>query len=231
MQGQLNKLIDRIREVLGPKIVSVLLYGSKAGEENFTGHSDYNLLVILNEIDYTQFSIMHDAFKKSNLPVVPVFFTEEEINTSKDVFPIDFFEIKDSYKILHGKDIFADMKIEVHNLRHEIEYELRSKILKLRSAYIKTSNANDVSSLLAASISGVLAVLKNSLRLKNIVPPPKKGDAIEMFAKAFDQETLVFKEIIEIKNSGKHGDEKAMKQLFIRYIRELETAAAKIDKL
>jgi len=63
---------------------------------------------------------------------MPVYFTVEELQRAADVFPIEFLQMEQARKILHGSDPFELVDISRANLRHQTEYELRTKLIQLR---------------------------------------------------------------------------------------------------
>ncbi|MCB4757375.1 MAG: hypothetical protein LHV69_10175 [Elusimicrobia bacterium] len=138
----MNKIVDEycegLKNVLGNNLISIILYGSAAKEEQIPKESDVNLMIILRECSLEKFStaekIISLGEKKGNIN--PVFWSEDELRNSADVFPVEFLDIKEKYRVLHGKDIFAEIAIDTKNLRHQLEFELRSKLLHLRTEWL-----------------------------------------------------------------------------------------------
>ena len=65
-------------------------------------------------------------------------------------------EIVESHKVLHGSDPVNDIKVELTHLRHQVEFELRSKLLKLRQAYLQLRKPDkDLHLLMAESLNWV----------------------------------------------------------------------------
>jgi len=60
-------------------------------------------------------------------------FTVSEFLSSDDVFPIEYLDMKDGHKLLYGRDFLSEINVSDANLRHECEFDLRSKLLKLRA--------------------------------------------------------------------------------------------------
>ena len=70
---------------------------------------------------------------------LPVYFTVEELSDAADVFPIEFHQMANARIVLYGHDPFEFVKLSNANLRHQTEYELRSKLIQLRRLYIPAS--------------------------------------------------------------------------------------------
>ena len=55
----------------------------------------------------------------------PVFFTEDYIIRSTDVFPIEFLDMKENHVTLYGKDLFEAIAVDTKNLRFQCEQEIK----------------------------------------------------------------------------------------------------------
>lgn len=138
MQEYPDKFVDELKKVLGENLISVILYGSAAKGEDIPEQSDINLIAILKEFSLLKIDsvekIVLKAERKKN--VKTVFWTEEELKNSVDVFPVEFLDIKENHRVLFGKDIFSGISVDTKNIRHQIEFELRSKMLRLRGEWL-----------------------------------------------------------------------------------------------
>ena len=100
--------------------------------------SDYNLLIALNRItpeDLRAWPKRPCEWQRLGNPL-PVYFTVEELSDAADVFPIEFHQMANARIILFGSDPFEFVKLSDTHLRHQAEYELRSKLIQLRRLYI-----------------------------------------------------------------------------------------------
>ncbi|RAP32884.1 hypothetical protein DID77_03990 [Candidatus Marinamargulisbacteria bacterium SCGC AG-439-L15] len=95
-------------------------------------------------------------------------FTVSEFKNSLDVFPIEFLDMKENRELLVGTDIFLDLHVEDHNLRHESEFYLRSHLLKCRESFLK--GWSSPKQLVQDSLPAFLKVLKYSLNLTDGTP-------------------------------------------------------------
>ena len=66
-----------------------------------------------------------------------MFLTRDYVLNSLDVFPIEFSEIKDQYKVIFGDDIFKDVEIPSKDVRLLCEQQVKGKLLHLRQAYVE----------------------------------------------------------------------------------------------
>src|SRR5918998_3353072 len=161
-------LIDDLRSTHGENLASVVLYGSAATGEYVESRSDYNLLIALHRITPEDLRLAQAPvreWRRLGHPV-PVYFTTEELRDAADVFPIEFHEMQRARVVLYGADPFATMEIHDHNLRHQTEYELRSKLLQLRRLYIPASvSAERLQSLMSDSLTSFATLFAPVLML------------------------------------------------------------------
>src|SRR5215470_4524270 len=137
----LKGLIDDLRTTHGVNVASVVLYGAAAAGDHIELQSDYNLLISLHRItpeDLRQAQAPMREWQRLGHPL-PVYFTVEELSDAADVFPIEFHQMANARIVLYGKDPFEVVKLSKENLRHQAEYELRSKLIQLRRLYIPAS--------------------------------------------------------------------------------------------
>src|SRR6266550_2208525 len=141
VQEALNGLINDLRATHGDNLSSVVLYGSAAAGDHIELRSDYNLLIALRRIapeDLRLAQAPMREWQRLGHPL-PVYFTVEELSDAADVFPIEFYQMENARIVLYGEDPLAFLKLSDANLRHQAEYELRSKLIQLRRLYIPAS--------------------------------------------------------------------------------------------
>ncbi|MEW6558066.1 MAG: hypothetical protein AB1349_12070 [Elusimicrobiota bacterium] len=138
MQKYLDGFCEALVQLYGDNLVSIVLYGSAVKREHILKESDVNVMVVVKELTLKKLASLEKtinrAQRKANISVV--FWTEEELKNSADVFPVEFLDIKEKYQVLTGRDIISDISIDTKNLRHQLEFELRSKLLRLRNEWL-----------------------------------------------------------------------------------------------
>lgn len=134
----LQEFVTGLQSVLEGKLLSAVLYGSAANGDAYTPESDLNVLVVLKGFSLSDLSdlkkVIHRGRKHAR--IVPVFWTEEELHHALDVFPVEFLEMAGHHKVLYGGDILSGLKIDTQNLLHQVEFELRGKLLRLRGEWL-----------------------------------------------------------------------------------------------
>jgi len=199
----LDDFIQSLRNIYKEDLVSAILYGSAASGE-FTGkYSNINLLIILNNTSLDNLNKMSKIINKHKFQLVnPLFFTEDYIKSSLDVFPIEFLDIKENYVVLYGKDVLTGLEIDIKNLRFQCEQELKSKLLNLKRVYLRSKNKYALRNLLFKSFTSIMHILRNLVRLKGRRPAYQKGDVLVDILEEFNIDTANFKKILEAKQKS-----------------------------
>ena len=234
--NQFKAFIDDLRATHGKNLAAVILYGSAAAGDFIPHRSDYNLLIALNEITPKDLSGAQACLREwSRLGhPVPVYFTVNELQTAADVFPIEFHNMERARKVLYGADVLANLQISDEFLRHQTEYELRSKLIQLRRQYIPASvSTESLINLMAESLSSFAALFRAVLMLRDIEPPVTKQEIIRRTAQSLQIDEIPFAKILNIreKNAARALDEISANQLFTEYMREIEKVVAAVDQL
>ena len=236
MINQFSALIDDLRATHGSNLASVILYGSAAVGDFVKNQSDYNLLIALNEITPKELRNSQAAMREWNRlgHPIPVYFTVNELQTAADVFPIEFHQMERARKVLFGADVLANINISDEFLRHQTEYELRSKLILLRRHYITVSNlVPGLTNLMAESLSSFASLFRAVLLLHGIEPPVEKQKIVALTAQHLKLNGVPFEKVFNIRenNYAQILDEVSANQLFADYMREIENVIAAVDNL
>ncbi len=236
MTNQFAAFIDDIKATHGRNLAAVILYGSAAAGDFVSRQSDYNLLIALNEITPKDLRNAHACMRewtKMGHPI-PVYFTVSELQTAADVFPIEFHNMERARKVLYGTDVLANIAISDEFLRHQTEYELRSKLIRLRRQYIPASvSVEGLVILMTESLSSFASLFRAVLMLFGIEPPVTKHEIVALTAQQLKIDGVPFEKIFNIRenNFAKTLDETEANRLFADYMREIENVIAAVDNL
>ncbi|MGI8788965.1 MAG: hypothetical protein ACR2HG_14580 [Pyrinomonadaceae bacterium] len=236
MKNQFDAFIDDLKAAHGKNLASVILYGSAATGDFVPKKSDYNLLIALHQITPKDLRAAQAPMREwSKLGhSVPVYFTVSEIETAADVFPIEFRQMERARRVLYGADVLANLEISDEFLRHQTEYELRSKLIKLRRRYIPASaSVEGLTDLMADSLASFAALFRAVLLLYGLEPPVTKQEIVAATARHLNIDEKPFEKIFAIRknNSSKLLDEISANQLFADYMQEIETVIEAVDKI
>ncbi|MDD2889214.1 MAG: hypothetical protein PHE49_01055 [bacterium] len=219
-----GKLVEPyIKELIrlsGDNICSIILFGSAATKDFIPRKSNINLLVVCDEINLPNLKKYHKLVRRGRKRgiVAPLFLTEQHIKSSMDVFPIEFLEMKDSYLLLHGKDVLGKLAINTENLRLECEEQLKGKLVRLRQSYLEHGVNIKI---IAESITSLIPVFRSLVRLRTRAIKVDKEKAIEELAK-LKIDSQVFSTALDIKKGKYKLKNKALELFFEKYIKEIE---------
>jgi hypothetical protein len=227
MEHQFNAFIDDVRTTHGKNLAAIILYGSAAAGDFIPKHSDYNILIALNKITPADLRNAHACMREWNRMghPVPVYFTVNELQNAADVFPIEFHQMTVAHKVLYGTDVLAGLQISNEFLRHQAEYELRSKLILLRRQYIPASATEDgLKTLMAESLASFSALFRAVLLLVGSPAPATKHEIVALTVDRLGLDGAVFERIFNIRQDNYAGktDLVSLNSLFGDYMEQIE---------
>jgi len=227
-----RELTDRLQRECGPRLRSVVLYGSAAAGDFAGKRSDYNVLVVLDRIGIHELRALtattHAWVKTGNPP--PLLFAADRLARSADVFPIEIADIKASREVLFGVDPVAGITIEDEPLRRQLESELKGKLIALRERYLLTrGKSREVRELLIQSLASLLVLFRAALRLYQADVPASKIEALAALARHIPFDVSPFQTVAQLKQ-GQKVPGVVPDDLFARYLQTTETVVDAIDE-
>ena len=228
----LERYIEDLSAAHGENLVSVIFYGSAILKED-PKREDIHLLIVLKQIaskDLSGGAVGMKTWMKGGYPA-PVYFSESELSRGADVFPIEFNHMRQAHEVVHGKSVLAGIEISNSNIRHQVEFELRSKLLRLRRAVIETSpKPKDLINLMANSLPSFIATMRAAVLLKSGVSHVDRAKVLNEASVAFGLDADVFNKISEIRTHGGsyNGDAGS---LFDSYLAQIEKVIKTVDSL
>lgn len=235
IDAALNRLVDDLHAAHGENLASIVLYGSVAAGDQVELRSDHNLLIVLNRITLEDLRLSHTTMRDwlSLGQPMPVYFSVEELKRAADVFPIEFLQMEQARKVLHGRDPFEFVDISRANLRHQTEYELRTKLIQLRRLYIPASiSVAKLSALMSDSLGSFAALFRAVLILHGQEPPVSKADTVGATTRLLGLEASPFEQIFELRSkTGSTLTETEANRIFSAYMAQIERVIEAVDRI
>lgn len=226
----LRGLIAGLEAALGPRLRSVVLYGSAARGEQPARSIAMNLLVVTDRLDAETLDAMRPALRqwtRARQPL-PRFFTPELIAESADVFPIEFHDIRSHGALMHGEDPLAGIVLRRDHLRLQYEREMREKLMRLREGYLQTDlKPAALNGLLVASWGAFVALFRGCLHLMEAKVPLHDADVVTAFCSRAGLDPAPFEEVERLRKGGGAADPRG---LFVRYHRSIEEAVHRVNR-
>lgn len=178
----------RVAEALGPRLVTLLLYGSGAREDGARSREQgaMNTLLIADHVDDDLFARLAEPVSewvRAKHPP-PLILTEREWRESTDAFPIEYEDMRAAHRVLAGRDPWQGIRVNRADVRRQLEQELVGKLMHLRQAFAADwKSPKRLAQTVRATRSGFLTMLRTVLRLAGR-RAPADADALEREAAA-----------------------------------------------
>lgn len=232
-QQDLIDLVTRLKDAAGNNLLSAILYGSAATGEFHKGHSDVNLLCIMQSLDREDLSKVHAAsawWVKKGHPT-PLFFTRHELHHSNDIFAIELLDIKAAHRVLYGEDAMASLHVPMDLHRFQVERELRNNTLRLRQQYVRhPADSRKTLELMTSSISTFATLFRHALITLGEDPPRSKKATMERLGAALGFDPAPFLTILEIREGHKRERDVDVQATFGAYLDRVSKVADEMDR-
>lgn len=228
-----EELAEKLKNALGDNLRSVILYGSAATEDQTKKFSDINVLVVVHELDLDSLKKVMPVNKKWNKAgnPSPLFFTAERIRQAGDVFPIEFMDLKSSRRVLYGEDFFSDFPIQLDHLRHQLEYELRGRLIQLRQRYMESDGKRaEVQAVMGKAMSSLAVLFKGVLRLLGEDAPRKKVDVLAALSRHVKIDLASLKAIVSLRDKVKEAEREETDYLMSGLLYSVENVIDFVDQ-
>ena len=170
----LEELVRQLTAVYGQELRSVVLYGSAAAGERIPARSDQNVLVIVDRLDLDHLrkeAAAAAAWAEAGNPP-PLTLTVDEWRSSADIFPMEYADILERHRVLHGTPPFDGVRVDREHLRLQAEYQAMGKLLQLRQGILAAGgNGRRLVELLEASLSTFMVIFRAVVRLNGEAAP------------------------------------------------------------
>ncbi len=230
----LQGLTARLSADLGDTLVSLVLYGSAAAGDYDADCSDLNVLAVLRNVGSAELEQAYqtvDWWLRKKQPA-PVLLSVDEIENGADAFAIELYDIRHAYRVLYGEDVVETIEIDASHHRHQVEHELRSRLVRLRERFLAMQkDRKALVELLSDSLPSFATLFRHAALLAGGTPHMTKLEAIREASKRLGIEAAPFEQIITVRNGEKRLADGEITPLFEAYLREIDKAARFVDRL
>ena len=183
-------------------IDAVFVVGSVLTPDFIKGQSDINSIVVTEDVSLEFLDFMVELGKEYSPRSIaaPLLMTPEYIETSLDVFPVEFLNFHAIHHTLSGPDLLQDLSIERVHLRLQCEREMKSKLLWLHQGYIESlGNEQQLIQRLSNSITGFIPLFRAILFLSGRPLSLSARDTVTALEQQTGQNSTIFTQILELK--------------------------------
>lgn len=162
----------RVGEALEARLVALVLYGSAAREQGGEPQA-MNTLLIVDRVDVDVLARLgapvQDWVKANHPP--PLVFADQEWRDSADAFAIEHEDIRESHRVLAGRNPWTGLSVRREDVRRQLEHELIGKLVHLRQAYVADWNRpKRLADVVGGTRAGFLTMVRAVLRLAGRTP-------------------------------------------------------------
>lgn len=226
--------LNELLKIHQDNLLSIFVCGQAAGADYIHKVSNINLFIILEKLEFQDLQkSLKTVSKGINKKIAaPLFLTRKHIETSTDVFPIEFLEMKENHLLLYGEDLLKSIEINPANIRLFCEEQIKGKLIRIRQAYLEIGlKRKGIEALLKESLSSFTPIFRNLIRLKDKTPPLGKEQIYNQLCAEFGLDKDVFLAVLaDSKNDEKIGAQK-VEVFFERYIAQIQKLAIAVDQL
>lgn len=233
LEKRCNELTQRATKTFGDSLVSLILYGSGARTDH-DQLSDLNILCVLRRLSPRELALAEPLFRwwRSLDNPAPLLLTLDEVRSSTDCFPIEFHDIQEVHRILAGDDIVANLAIDDVFYRGRVEFEVRSKQLRLRQkAAGVLPDPELLLKLMSESVSTFLTLGRHVLRLAGHPAPHAKRDIAAALSQSFGLDPAPFYTLLDLRENKVKTRNVDSSQTFALYLQQIESLVASVDRL
>jgi predicted nucleotidyltransferase len=230
----LNELTRRLAAAYGRELVSVILYGSAASGDWHEGYSDLNVLAVLQQVGPVQLEKAEKIFQwwREQGNPSPLLMSEQEVRTSTDCFPIEFHDMAERRRLLHGEDIVGALVIDDRYYRAQVEHEVRAKLLRLRQkAGGVLHDYPLLLRLMLDSVSTFVVLGRHALRLARGQAPWRKMETVRALREHFGIPGEALERLLRLREGSEKARPSEAPSLFAKYLEEISMLADSVDRL
>ncbi|MCM8819029.1 MAG: hypothetical protein NC915_06110 [Candidatus Omnitrophica bacterium] len=189
-KNKIDIFVERVKEILGEKLVSVIVYGSILKESYIPKKSDINIVVIVEGLDVSDLLKIKNKLARFSFRhlIKPFFFTIDFLKSSTDVFPVEWKEIKENHLVVYGKDILEEIILKKQDIRLQLERDIKQNFINFNQGIIFRE---DLSTLIEESLKSLQIFLRNAKEI--ITEEIEKPSYIEELEKCLREKRKITK--------------------------------------
>jgi hypothetical protein len=200
MEKTLDEFVQRMKSAAPDNLKAVVLYGSAATGEFHEGHSNVNLLCLVENGQPARLEPFHSAVEwwTGKGHPAPLIFTLEELQRSADIFSIELLDMQAHHKMLLGSEFLAGISVPLRNHKLQVERELRTSWLRLRQTFLAAPRRVHLNVMVAA-VSSFTALFRHALIALGETPAQNKRDAVDRVAKRTGADAAGFNAVLDFR--------------------------------
>lgn len=230
------ELVDGLSRSLGPRLRTALLYGSVIAGDFERDSSDLNLLLVISPLGIAELETIEPLVSnwKWAGKRMPELFTPEQLLHTLDAFAIEWHDIHQARKLLHGDDPFVGIAIPTAPMRLQLEREMNAFVLSLRERFVAArGDEKRIMRVMTDSVVPLLVLVRALLRLHsgNGNVPARKVDSLAELAGrlGFDPDSILT--VLRVRQKKERAPSTGLNLLFSNYLGTAEFLLGAVDRI
>ncbi len=222
---------DGLVERLGENLICLAITGSVLTPDYVARRSDINSIIVVRGMDMDLLEDLAALGKHHGKKGIraPLIMTPEYIQRSRDVFPLEFLEIRLLHLTVFGEECFDKIPLEPAPLRHQCERDLKARLIHLRQGYIAAAgDTREITALLLEALPGYFPLLRAILLLTgwDEALPQHKPAVLEQADSRLEISTSCLNELLALRARKRPALDRARAQSLFKNLYDLTDALA-----
>ena len=206
LQATLDQAVAALHRELGENLFSCCLYGSAVRGNVVEGVSDLNLLLVLKQSNVAA----HQAVARAigGLPQIdPFVLARRGFERSVRAFAPKFASIRRHYRVLHGADPLASMKVDAGLEKFLCEQAFRNLRLRLVYSFVTRAQHKSYARFVVRHVTPLFVQCSEVLRLSGGNLPVAFEARIPALEKKFAIDGQVLRDLLALRKQPVHFTE------------------------
>ncbi|HEX6573789.1 MAG TPA: hypothetical protein VF042_02370, partial [Gemmatimonadaceae bacterium] len=207
--------------------------GSAVAGEHLAKRSDYNVLVVLDAVSLDRLAAVGAILRswaEAGNPA-PMTFTTSEWRSSSDVFPMEYADILERHRVLHGVDVTEGISVSRSDLRLQVEQQALGKLLHLRrGAMAAGDDWKEQVALIEASLSALMVVFRGVVRLDGGVPSQDYAQLSDDVGRRAGFDSATFRRAVAHVRGSQKLERDETRSVLAGYMAGMEALVAWLDR-
>jgi hypothetical protein len=232
--AKLESFVTELEKLFGDNVTSIVLFGDAVRGTHDEKHPELRVLVVLQNTHPKALRPVGRAIAgwvRAGQPP-PLIFSERGWREGVDVFPIEIEDMREAHRLLRGTDPFDGLHTSSKDLRHELEREIRGKLLQLRAEFAATeADGRALGELLVASAKTFFVLFRALLRATDQTPPAELPALVRDTARTAGLETTAFDWVLAKITGSSAPNLEPFDEIGVQYVQAIEQLADFVDRI
>jgi hypothetical protein len=139
--------------------------------------------------------------------------------------------MKRRHRMLFGDDFLKDFDVPMALHRQQVERELRTNVIRLRQAFLRSRGKRaELSELMVASASTFVALFRHALLALGETPPDSRREVLDRLAARLGFDPAAVHAVLDVRDGKRGPGALDSEQAFAAYLDTVTRVAGEMDK-